>query len=94
MLYVLKTVWDLKYSKVYFRSQTVYLTWINVYDRDDTNAMLALNAEHLRLVQSVLVDDDHSDHNSSIDGQLNLKATTQVAKLKELHQFEVLPKRW
>ncbi|MQM79018.1 transposase, partial [Lactobacillus buchneri] len=26
--------------------------------------------------------------------QLNLKATTQVAKRNELHKFEVLPQRW
>lgn len=25
---------------------------------------------------------------------LNLKATTQVAKRNELHRFEVLPQRW
>lgn len=32
--------------------------------------------------------------NFSMDGQLNLKATNQVAKRNELYQFEVLPQRW
>ncbi|WP_173005096.1 transposase, partial [Lactobacillus helveticus] len=51
-------------------------------------------AENLRRVRSVLVDGGYSGRNFAMDVQLNLKATTQVAKRNELHKFEVLPQRW
>lgn len=74
--------------------QAIHLTRANVSDRDGASAMLALNAENLRRVQSVLVDGGYSGRNFAMDVQLNLKATTQVAKRNELHKFEVLPQRW
>jgi transposase len=70
--------------------QAIHLTRANVSDRDGASAMLALNAENLRRVRSVL----YSGRNFAMDVQLNLKATTQVAKRNELHKFEVLPQRW
>ncbi len=74
--------------------QAIHLTRANVSDRDGASAMLALNAENLRRVRSVLVDGGYSGRNFAMDVQLNLKATTQVAKRNELHKFEVLPQRW
>ena len=69
--------------------QAIHLTRANVSDRDGASAMLALNAENLRRVRSVLVDGGYSGRNFAMDVQLNLKATTQVAKRNELHKFEV-----
>ncbi|MCP9370290.1 IS5 family transposase, partial [Lentilactobacillus kefiri] len=74
--------------------QAIHLTRANVSDRDGASAMLALNAENLRRVRSVLVDGGYSGRNFAMDVQLNLKATTQVAKRNELPKFEVLPQRW
>ncbi len=74
--------------------QAIHITRANVSDRDGASAMLALHAEHLKNVRSVLVDGGYTGTNFAIDVKTNLKATVQVAKRNELHKFEVLPQRW
>ncbi|OXC19946.1 transposase [Lactobacillus crispatus] len=70
------------------------MTRANVSDRDGASAMLALHADHLKNVRSVLVDGGYTGTNFAIDVKTNLKATVQVAKRNELHNFTVMPQRW
>lgn len=56
--------------------------------------MLALHADHLKNVRNVLVDGGYTGTNFAIDVKTNLKATVQVAKRNELHNFTVMPQRW
>lgn len=74
--------------------QAIHITRANVSDRDGAGAMLALHADHLKNVRSVLVDGGYTGTNFAIDVKTNLKATVQVAKRNELHNFTVMPQRW
>ena len=72
----------------------MHITCANVTDRKGAQEMIALHLEDLSSISNFLVDGGYSGEKfARTVGQIH-GAAVEVVKRNELHQFEVLPKRW
>ena len=72
----------------------IAITTANVPDRKGGLQAIERCADQLTEVQSVLVDGGYTGEPFAQAIKETLKATVQVAKRNELHNFVVLPQRW
>jgi len=72
----------------------IAVTTAEVTDRNGALVAFDRCLDHLKAVQSVLVDGGYSGAPFANAVAEKLGATVEVAKRNELHTFKVMPKRW
>ena len=71
-----------------------YISCANVTDRNGALEMIKCNLDNLSEVEKFLADGGYTGENFANAVNALCSAEVEVVKRSELHQFDVLPKRW